>query len=97
MSELSSYLDSDLEAKFGSNFNILKWWQQQKNTYHILSILARDVMTEPTSTISSESTFSLARKVLEERQQRLTTNMVDVLSCIKNWKLADQHKATHNG
>jgi hypothetical protein len=30
--------------------------------------------------------------VLEERRRRLTTNMVEVLSCIKDWELADQHK-----
>jgi hypothetical protein len=29
-------------------------------------------------------TFSLAGRVLEERRRRLTTNMVDVLSCIKD-------------
>jgi hypothetical protein len=28
--------------------------------------------------------------VLEERR-RLTTNMVEVLSCIKDWELADKH------
>jgi hypothetical protein len=43
MSELSSYLDSDPKAKFGPNFNILKWWQQHKIAYPILSIPARDV------------------------------------------------------
>jgi hypothetical protein len=44
------------------------------------------------STISSESTFSVASRVLEERQRRLTIDMVEVLSCIKDWELADQHK-----
>ena len=49
-------------------------------------------MTVPVSTKSSESTFSLASRVLEERRRRLTTDMVEVLSCIKDWELADQHK-----
>jgi hypothetical protein len=92
MSELSSYLDSDPEAKFGPDFNILKWWQQHKITYPILSILARDVLTVPASTISSKSTFSLAGMVLEERRRCLTTDMVDVLSCIKDRELGDRHK-----
>jgi hypothetical protein len=92
LSELSSYLDSDNETKFGPDFNILSWWQRHNQTYPILSILARDIMTDPVSTISSESTFSLASRVLEERRRRLTTDMVEVLSCIKDWELADQHK-----
>ena len=92
LSELSTYLDSDTETKFGPDFNILNWWQRHNQTYPILSILARDIMTVPVSTISSESTFSLASRVLEERRRRLTTDMVEVLSCIKDWELADKHK-----
>jgi hypothetical protein len=91
-SELSSYLDSDTETQFGSDFNILTWWKSHNQTYPILSILAKDVLTVPASTISSESTFSLAGRVLEERRRRLTTDMVEVLSCIKDWELADLHK-----
>jgi len=92
LSELSSYLDSDTEVKFGPDFNILNWWQRHNQTYPILSIFAKDVLTVPVSTISSESTFSLASRVLEERRRRLTLDMVEVLSCIKDWKLADLHK-----
>jgi hypothetical protein len=90
--ELSSYLDSDTETQFGSDFNILTWWKSHNQTYPILSILAKDVLNVPASTISSKSTFSLAGRVLEERRQRLTTGMVEVLSCIKDWELADLHK-----
>jgi hypothetical protein len=53
LSKLTSYLDSDNETKFGSDFNILIWWQGHNQTYHILSILAKDVMIVPVSTISS--------------------------------------------
>jgi hypothetical protein len=45
----------------------------------------------PASTISSESTFSLAGRVIEERRRRLASDMVEVLSCIKDWELADAH------
>jgi hypothetical protein len=48
-------------------------------------------MTVPTSTMSLESTFSLAGRVIEERRQRLTSDMVEVLSCIKDCELADSH------
>ncbi|WVZ76741.1 hypothetical protein U9M48_024686 [Paspalum notatum var. saurae] len=84
LSELSSYLDSVTEVKFGSDFNILNWWQHHNKTYPILSILAKDVLIVPVSTISSESTFSLASRVLEERRRRLTLDM--------DWELADLHK-----
>ena len=46
-------------------------------------------MTVPASTISSESTFSLVGRVIEERRRRLTSDMVEVLSCIRDLELAD--------
>jgi hypothetical protein len=82
--ELYSYLDSDTVSQFGSDFSILGWWHQHKITYHILSILAKDMLIVPVSTISSESTFSLAGTVIEERQRRLTYDMVEILSYIKD-------------
>ena len=84
LSEMSSYLDSDCITQYDEDFNILNWWHEHKQTYPILSILAKDVLTVPASTISSESTFSLAGRVLEERQRRLTCDMVEVLSCLKD-------------
>jgi hypothetical protein len=48
-------------------------------------------MIVPASTISSGSTFSLAGMVIEERRRQLTSDMVEVLSCIKDWELADSH------
>jgi hypothetical protein len=49
------------------------------------------VLTVPASTISSESTFSLVVGVIEERRWWLTSEMVEVLSCLKDWELADAH------
>jgi hypothetical protein len=65
--ELSSYLDSDTLQKFDEDFNILNWWHEHKLSYPILSILARDVIFVPISTISSESAFRLCGRIIEER------------------------------
>jgi hypothetical protein len=51
--ELSSYLDSDTLQKFDDDFNILNWWHEHKLSYPVLSILARDIISIPVSTISS--------------------------------------------
>jgi hypothetical protein len=50
----------------------------------VLSRLAKDVLTVTASIVSSESTFSLAGMVLEDWQRRLTPDIVEVLSCIKD-------------
>ena len=64
----------------------------------MFSQLTRDVLTIPVSTVSSESAFSMAGRILDERRSRLTSEMVEVLICLKDWELADkriQHSA-HN-
>jgi len=61
-SKLNSYLDSDNVALFDDDFNIINWWHEHKQTYPVLSILAKDVLSVPVSTISSESAFSLTHQ-----------------------------------
>ena len=67
-------------------FEILQWWQAHKLTCHVLSILARDVLIVPVSTVSSESAFSLSGRILEERRTSLTSEMVEILLTVKDWE-----------
>ena len=86
---LTSYVDSDTLQKFDEDFNILNWWHEHKLSYPILSILARDVISVPVSTISSESAFSLCGRIIEERRRRLAPEMVEMLLCMKDWELGE--------
>ena len=52
-SELTSDLDSDNITLFDDDFNILNRWHEYKQTYPVLSILAKDVLSVLVSTISS--------------------------------------------
>jgi hypothetical protein len=61
----------------------------------VLSILAKDVLTVPAFTISPESAFSLTGRIIEERRHRLNSEMVEMLTCIKNWE-AGQARAQHS-
>ena len=88
-SELAAYLDSDIVQKFDDEFNLLDWWHDHKLTYPVLSILAKDIISVLVSTVSSESTFSLVGRVIEERRRRLGSGMVEMLSLLKDWEAAD--------
>jgi len=88
-SELAAYLDSDPVNQYDDDFNILNWWHEHKLSYPVLSILAKDVLTMPVSTISLESAFSLTGRIIEERRQRLTSDTVEMLSLVKDWEQAD--------
>jgi hypothetical protein len=76
VSELSAYLDSDPVTSYEESFDIVLWWCDHKLTYPILSIMARDIMSVPVSTVSSESCFSLSGRIIEERRQRLLSEHV---------------------
>ena len=95
-SELSMYLDSDtLAASDDDSFNLMAWWHEHKLTYPVLSLLARDVLTVPVSTTSSESAFSLTGRILEDRRRSLTSEMVEILTIVKDWEQAEG-RSQHN-
>ena len=88
-SELASYLDCDTVSQLDDEFDIMQWWHEHKLTYSVLSVLAKDILTVPVSTISSESTFSLTGRIIEERRQRLNPETIEALTCIKDWENAE--------
>jgi hypothetical protein len=88
ISELSAYLDSDLLNQYDASFHVLNWWHDHERSYPVLSILAKDIMTVPVSTISSESAFSLTGRLLDDRRRSLTPAHVERLSLIKDWEQA---------
>jgi hypothetical protein len=93
--ELSSYLDSDSLNQYDELFSVLNWWQDHKRTYHILSILVKDIMAIHVSTISSESAFSLSGRLFDDRCRSLTPTHIKRLSLIKDWEQADARQQ-HN-
>jgi hypothetical protein len=92
--ELIVYLDSDYVAAYEDEFDILNRWHEYKLTYPILSIMARDIMSIPVSTTSSESTSSISGRILEDRRWRLNAETVEMLVCIKDWEIGHQ-RAQH--
>ena len=83
-SELVNYLDCDTVSQLDDSFDILRWWHEHKLTYPVLSIMVKDVLTVPVSTISSKSTFSMTGRIIEERRRRLKPETVEWLTCIKD-------------
>ena len=86
---MKTYLQTDVvDSEQQKDFNILQWWQMRQVRFLILSCLARDVLTIPTSIVSSESAFSTVGRILEERMTFLTSDMVEVLICLRDWEHA---------
>ncbi|CAL5202145.1 unnamed protein product [Lathyrus oleraceus] len=65
--ELDIYFDDELlelnEEHF-EDFDVLLYWKFNEKKFPILSIMARDVLSIPITTVASESSFSIGGRVL---------------------------------
>ena len=61
------------------DLNLLTLWIEHVKAFPVLSIIARDLLTSQTSTVVSESAFSIGGRVLKERSRRLSPDLLDVL------------------
>ncbi|KAL0325542.1 UNVERIFIED_CONTAM: Zinc finger BED domain-containing protein RICESLEEPER 1 [Sesamum radiatum] len=69
-SELDLYLEENYyifekDKKDGKDFDVLEWWRVDALKYKILSIMARDLLAIPITTIASEATFSSGSRVID--------------------------------
>ena len=61
------------------------WTYQNGCQFKVLSLIARDVLAMPVSTVSSESAFSTGGRVISEYRSSLSPNTVQALICTQNW------------
>jgi hypothetical protein len=85
-SELSKYLENDYLTADDVPFDILAFWKKNEKTFPVVSIMARDLLTPPASSVASESAFSAGKRVLDERRSRLAPDILDCLVCLKDWE-----------
>ncbi|XP_054786855.1 zinc finger BED domain-containing protein RICESLEEPER 2-like [Prosopis cineraria] len=66
------------------------WWRANSSKYKVLSMMARDVLAIPVSTVASESTLSTGGRVVDSYRSSLSPKMTEVLICAQNWLLPGQ-------
>ena len=85
-SELDIYLeDPRILVRSDENFNVLAWWKKNSDAYPVLSLMARDFLAIPVSTVSSESAFSAAGRILGKDRTSLSPETLEALICTKDW------------
>ncbi|KAL4346621.1 hypothetical protein GQ457_17G012820 [Hibiscus cannabinus] len=82
--ELEKYLDDKVEPDVDI-FDVLVWWKNESKTYPIISLMARDILTIPVSTVASESAFSIGGRILDPFRSSLTPKIIECLICAQNW------------
>ena len=77
------------------DFEILEWWKKQQIKYPVLSVIARDVLTMPVSTVASEAAFSACGRVVSKKRYNLSPEAIEAVVCLKDWNLADKRLHDH--
>lgn len=65
-------------------FEALEWWKVNNLKYYILSVMARDILVVPISTIALESTFNDGGRVINPYRASLSIEQ-PMLLCGANW------------
>ncbi|WJZ84094.1 hypothetical protein VitviT2T_003718 [Vitis vinifera] len=89
--DLDRYLNIDLISfEDDEDFDILIWWKSQQHKYPVLSIIARDVLTVPVSTVALEAAFSAGGRVVSDKRYSLAPDSIEANICVKDWTIADK-------
>ncbi|XP_042039059.1 uncharacterized protein LOC121784868 [Salvia splendens] len=87
--EVDKYLADEMEKRSNPCFDLLEWWKGSGTRYPILSLIAKDIFAIPSSTVASESAFSLGKRVVDHFRTSLSPKMVEALVCTNDWLKAD--------
>ncbi|XP_050366274.1 zinc finger BED domain-containing protein DAYSLEEPER [Argentina anserina] len=83
-SELDQYLEEALLPRV-HEFDVLGWWKLNKMKYPTLSKMARDILSIPVSTVSSDSVFDTTAKEMDQYRSSLRPETVEAVICAKDW------------
>ncbi|MFQ6648081.1 hypothetical protein Gotur_021410, partial [Gossypium turneri] len=80
-SHLDIYLEEP-ELELNSQIDVLDYWSKSLVRYNELSLLARDLLAIPISTVSFESAFSMGKKVITPLKSSLKPKKVQAVVCL---------------
>ncbi|XP_035547471.1 zinc finger BED domain-containing protein DAYSLEEPER-like [Juglans regia] len=83
-SQLDLYLDEP-RAERNAKIDILSFWKGNEFRYPDLARMARDILSVPVSTVASESTFSVGRRIIDQFRSALKADIVEALVCTRDW------------
>ena len=83
--DIDKYLTEEPVNPMTSSLDILLWWKNNSSMYKTLSLIAKDILSVPVSTVASESAFSTSGRILDPFRSSLSPKMLEVLVCTQSW------------
>ncbi|KAK2645470.1 hypothetical protein Ddye_020665 [Dipteronia dyeriana] len=71
-----------------NKFDILHWWREHQKHFPILSIIAKQILATPVSTVAVEQEFSAGGNILDLRRSLLSPETIQVQVCVDDWTKA---------
>ncbi|XVF56160.1 hypothetical protein PTKIN_Ptkin06aG0095000 [Pterospermum kingtungense] len=84
MNDVDRYLTEENVNPLTPSFDISTWWKENSIRYKILSLITRDVLAIPISTMTSGSAFSMGDRILDPFRSSLDPKMMEALVCTQN-------------
>ena len=89
LNELTMYLGSDPipipDDDEDNDLDLLAWWKSYETKFHVLSTMARDILTISVSTVASKQAFSASGHLIDPRRTMLSEETVETSMCLWDW------------
>lgn len=82
MQELQKYYSI---PRCNKDTDILQWWRTHSSELPILSLMARDLLSIPATSVPAERLFSRAALTIRKHRNRLNNESARCLLCLNDW------------
>ncbi|XP_016498971.1 zinc finger BED domain-containing protein RICESLEEPER 3-like isoform X1 [Nicotiana tabacum] len=84
--QLDLYMEEpNLDRKANPDLDVLTFWMENRLRFSELSLMARDVLSIPITTVASESTFSIGGRIIGKFQSSILPANAEAKLCTRDW------------